>query len=57
MKNFETGDRNQAKKKVILGYNKNYTILALNCILKNSKEMILASEINRRCRKNNIEEN
>ena len=57
MKNFETGDRDQAKKKVILGYNKNYTILALNCILKNSKEMILASEINRRCRKNNIEEN
>jgi len=33
----------------------NYAILALNCILKNSKEIILALGINKRCRKNNIE--
>ena len=33
----------------------NYTILALNCILKNSKEIIWALEINKMCRKNNIE--
>jgi len=39
----------------MLGYNKNYTTLALNCMLKNSKETILVLEINKRCRKNNIE--
>jgi len=33
----------------------NYAILALNYILKNSKEIILALEINKRCGKNNIE--
>jgi len=31
----------------------NYAILALNCVLKNSKRLILASEIKRRDRKNN----
>ena len=40
----------------MLGYNKNYTILILNCILKNSKRMISASEIERRNRNNNIKE-
>ena len=39
----------------MLGYNKNYIILALNCVLKNSKGMISALEINRRYRNNNIE--
>ena len=39
----------------MLEYNKNYTILALNCILKNSNRTLLASEINRRYRKNNRE--
>jgi len=39
----------------MLGHNKNYAILAFNCLLKNSKEMILASEIKRKCRNNNIE--
>ena len=29
-------------------YNKNYTILALNCISKNSKEIILVLEIEKR---------
>ena len=38
----------------MLGCNKNYAILALNYTLKNSKGTILASEIKRRCRKNNI---
>ena len=37
----------------MLGYNKNYTTLAFNCALKNSKRMILALEINKKCR--NIE--
>ena len=32
----------------MLECNKNYTILALNCMLKNLKETILALEINRR---------
>ena len=39
----------------MLGYNKNYTTLALNCALKNSKKTILALVINRRCRNNIIE--
>ena len=39
----------------MLVYNKNYTILALNCTLKNSKRTISALEIKRRCRNNNIE--
>jgi len=38
----------------MLGYNKKYATLALNCILKNSKGMILALEIKRRCKNNNI---
>jgi len=38
----------------MLGYNKNYAILALNCILKNSKGIILVSRIERRGKKNNI---
>ena len=38
----------------MLECNKNYAILANNCILKNSKEIISALEIKRRCRKNNI---
>jgi len=37
---------------VMLGYNKNYATLALNCMLKNLNEIILVSEINRN---NNIE--
>ena len=40
----------------MLGYNKNYTILALNCILKNSKRTISASLIKKRGRNNNIKE-
>ena len=39
----------------MLEYNKNYAILALNCILKNSKEIISVFEIDRRYRNNNIE--
>ena len=39
----------------MLGYNKNYTTIALNCMLKNSKGTISALEINRRCRNNTIE--
>ena len=38
----------------MLECNKNYAILASNFALKNSKRSILASEINRRYRKNNI---
>ena len=44
-----------SRKEVMLRYNKNYATLVFNCILKNSKGMILASGINRRCRNNNIE--
>ena len=36
-------------------YNKNYAILALKYVLKNSKKMISASETGRRYRNNNIE--
>ena len=39
----------------MLGYNKNYATLALNCTLKNLKGTILASGVNRRCRNNNME--
>jgi len=38
----------------MLGYNKNYAILALNRVLKNSKGAISALEIDRRYRNNNI---
>ena len=38
----------------MLEYNKNYTTLALNCILKNSKRMISASRINKRIRLEHI---
>ena len=43
-----------SRKKVILGYNKNYVTLPLNYILKNSKRTISVSEIERRSQKNNI---
>ena len=36
------------QKEVMLEYNKNYATLALECALKNSKEIISASEINRK---------
>ena len=39
----------------MLEYHKNYTILAINYILKNLKEIILVLEIDRRYRYNNIE--
>ena len=41
----------------MLEYNKNYAILALNCILKNSKGTISVLEANRRDRNNNIKRN
>ena len=41
----------------MLGYNKNYATPALNCTLKSSKRTLLISEINRRYRNNNIENN
>jgi len=41
----------------MLGYNKNYATLALKSTLKSSKGTLLVSEINRRYRKNNIENN
>ena len=41
----------------MLGYNKNYAALALNCTLKNSKRRISALGIKRRYRNNNIENN
>ena len=40
----------------MLGCNKNYVILALNCMLKNSKKIISVLEIERRDRSNNIKE-
>ena len=40
----------------MLGCNKNYVTLALNCILKNSKEIISVLEINKIYRNYNIEE-
>ena len=39
----------------MLGYNKNYATLALNCTLKNSKRILSVLEINRRYRNKNIE--
>ena len=39
----------------MLECNKNYATIALNCTLNNSNRMISASEIDRRCRNNNIE--
>ena len=44
-----------SRNEVILGHNKNYATLALNCILKDSNRIILASDIDRRYRNNNIE--
>ena len=41
----------------MLEYNKNYTTLALNCMLKNSKRTISVLGINKRYRNNNIENN
>jgi len=38
----------------MLGYNKNYATLTLNCALKNSKKMILVLGIERKGRNNNI---
>ena len=38
----------------MLEYNKNYVILVLNCILKNSKKTLSISEINKRYKNNNI---
>ena len=38
----------------MLGYNKNYTILALNCMLKNSERTISVSGIHRRDRNKSI---
>jgi len=38
----------------MLEYNKNYTTLALNCMLKNSKETLSILGINRRYRNKNI---
>ena len=40
----------------MLRCNKNYTTLALNCTLKNSKRTISALGIDKRYRNNNIEE-
>ena len=40
----------------MLDCNKNYAVLALNYVPKNSKRTISALEINRRCRNNNIED-
>ena len=37
-------------------YNKNYTVLALNCVLEISNRTILVSEIGRSDRNNNIKE-
>ena len=39
---------------IVLGCNKNYAILAFNCILKNSKKIILVSGIQKRGRNNDI---
>ena len=38
----------------MLGYNKNYAILAFNCILKNSKRTLSMLEINRKYKNKNI---
>jgi len=39
----------------MLGCNKSYAILALDCILKNLKKILSVLGINRRYRNNNIE--
>ena len=44
------------QKEIMLGYNKNYTTLVFNYVLKNSEETILVLEIERRGRDNNIKE-
>ena len=41
----------------MLKCNKNYATLALNCVLKNLKRILSASEINKRYRNNNIDNN
>ena len=51
--NFYT-DRSQAEKRISLGYNKNYVILVLNYVLKNSKKMVSISGICRRDRNKNV---
>ena len=38
----------------MLEYNKNYVILVLNYILKNSRKTLLISEIDKRYKNNNI---
>jgi len=38
----------------MLGYNKNYTTLALNCMLKNLERMISVLEVYRRDKEKNI---
>ena len=40
----------------MLGYDKNSAALALNCILKNSKRIISALEIEKKVKNNNIKE-
>ena len=45
-----------SRKEIILGCNKNYITLALNCTLKNSKRMISVLEIERKGRNNNVKE-
>jgi len=40
----------------MLGYNKNYAKIALNCTLKNLKEIILVLGISRIYRNNNMKE-
>ena len=42
------------QKKIILECNKNYTTLALNYMLNNSKGTILVSKMERRNKNNNI---
>ena len=46
-----------SREEVMPEYNKNYAILALQYVLKNSKKTISASETGRRYRNNNIENN
>ena len=41
----------------MLGCNKNYATLVLNCALKNSKRTLSVSGINKRYRINNIKRN
>jgi len=53
MTRTENVDKN---KEIMLECNKHYAILALNCILKNSKGKITVSEIKRRDRNNSMKE-